>query len=95
MLSISGLHMGLVAFLTFFGIRFLLSLIPLLSLRFDTKKISALFSLLSITFYLFISGGEIPAKRAFFMVFLAILALLSGRKALSLRVIMFIAFSFY
>lgn len=92
MLSISGLHMGLVAFLAFFSIRFLLSLIPLLSLRFDTKMIASIFSLLSITFYLFISGGEIPARRAFFMAFLAILALILARKALSLRVIMFIAF---
>ena len=62
-LSISGLHMSMLAGLMFFFIRLLMALIPPLTLRCDSKKVSAVFALLISVVYLLISGAAIPAQR--------------------------------
>ena len=45
-LSISGLHMSMLAGLMFFLIRLVLVFVPAISLRYDTKKIAAVFAII-------------------------------------------------
>ncbi|MDD4556789.1 MAG: ComEC/Rec2 family competence protein [Alphaproteobacteria bacterium] len=86
-LSISGVHMTMIAGLTFFFVRFLIALIPFFALRVDGKKVSAILALLMSFIYLLISGMEIPAQRAFFMTTIVLLGVLLDRNAISLRVL--------
>lgn len=91
-LSISGLHMSMLAGLMFFLIRFVLALFPSVALRFDTKKIAAVFALVISTVYLFISGQAVPAQRAFIMTFVVLLGVLADRRAISVQTIALAAF---
>ncbi len=84
-LSISGLHMSMIAGLMFFLVRFALVLIPPISLRCDTKKIAAVLAFLMSAFYLLISGAEIPAERAFIMTSIVLLGVLVSRRAISMQ----------
>ena len=86
-LSISGLHMSMLAGLMFFLVRFVLALIPPLSLRYDSKKVAAVFAIFMSAVYLVISGAEIPSQRAFIMTFIVLLGVLFSRKAISMRMI--------
>lgn len=87
LLSISGVHMSLLAGVVFFLVRRLLALVPAIALRFDTKKIAALAGLAVTSFYLLISGMSVPAVRSFLMIGVVMLAILLDRTALSLRTI--------
>lgn len=86
-LSISGLHMTMIAGLMFFLVRLIIAFIPPIALRYDSKKIAAVFAILISIFYLFISGMQIPAQRAFIMNFIVVLGIFLGRKAISMRTI--------
>ncbi len=86
-LSISGLHMSMIAGLMFFLIRFLMALIPPLALSFDSKKVSAWFAIFISLVYLFISGMAVPAQRAFIMTFIVLLGVLFDRRAISMQTI--------
>ncbi|MBR1604805.1 MAG: ComEC/Rec2 family competence protein [Alphaproteobacteria bacterium] len=86
-LAISGLHMGMIAGLTFFIIRWLLASIPSIALRYNTKKLAAVVAIIMSFIYLIISGGQISAQRAFIMTFLILLGVLCGRQAISMRMI--------
>lgn len=90
-LSISGLHMGMIAGLMFLLIRRGLTYIPALALKHDTKKIAAAVAIVMSLIYLIISGGQISAQRAFIMTALVLLGVLVGRKAISMRMIAFAA----
>ena len=91
-LSISGVHMSMLAGLMFFFVRLLLALVPKISLNYDTKKIAAFSSLLLSAFYLLISGAEVPTQRAFLMTMVVLLGVLFDRRAISVRTICFAAF---
>ena len=86
-LSISGLHMSMLAGLMFFLVRLVLAFIPPLSLRYDSKKVAAVFAIFMSAVYLVISGAEIPSQRAFIMTFIVLLGVLFSRKAISMRMI--------
>lgn len=86
-LSISGLHMSMITGLMFFFIRFIVVFIPYLSLRFDSKKIAAVFAIVVSFIYLLISGMQIPAQRAFIMTTIVLIGVLFDRIAISMRVI--------
>ena len=86
-LSISGLHMTMLAGLMFFLIRLIIAFIPPLALRYDSKKISAVAAILLSFFYLLISGAEIPTQRAFIMTLIVLVGVLIGRKAISMKTI--------
>lgn len=86
-LSISGLHMSMLAGLMFFFIRFILAFMPFVALRIDTKKIAAIFAIIISFIYLFISGQAIPAQRAFIMTFVVLLGVLVDRRAISMQTI--------
>lgn len=60
LLAISGLHMGLVAGLLFFGVRAGLAVCPRLALRHPIKKWAACFAGLGGFVYLCLVGGAIP-----------------------------------
>lgn len=87
LLSISGVHMSLLAAVVFAMARRLLALWPYVALRFDTKKIAAAVGLGATAFYLSISGASVPAVRAFMMVAVVLIAVLLDRRALSLRTV--------
>ena len=87
LLAISGLHIGLVAGLLFFAVRFVLSAVEPLALRCSTKKIAAVFAIAGAFGYLLISGGTIPTQRAFLMVAITLLAVLIDRNAISMRLV--------
>lgn len=91
-LSISGLHMSMIAAISFFALRLLLAIIPNVALKYDCKKISALFAIFMSFIYLLISGMEIPAQRAFIMTFVVLLGVLFSRNAISMRMLGFAAF---
>lgn len=91
-LSISGLHMSMLAGLMFFLIRFILALVPTIALRIDTKKIAAVFAIIISLVYLFISGMAVPAQRAFIMTFVVLLGILTDRRAISMQTIALAAF---
>ena len=95
-LSISGLHMTMIAGLMFFFVRLFMAFIPPLALRYDSKKPAAIMAILISIFYLFISGAQVPAQRAFIMNLIVVLGIFIGRKAISMRTIswaaMFILF---
>lgn len=86
-LSISGMHMSLVAAFLFGGIRLILALVPPLALTLPIKKIAAALSMLGTGAYFVVSGMDVPAERSMIMVAVSLFAVLIDRRALSLRVI--------
>lgn len=86
-LSISGLHMSMLAGLMFFLVRFVMALIPGLALRRDSKKPAAVLALFMSVVYLLISGAQIPTQRAFIMTFIVLLGVLFARRAISMKTI--------
>ena len=90
-LSVSGLHLGTIACLVFFVIRFLLALFPIIALRWNIKKIAAVFAILFSALYLVISGMATPAERAFIMTTVVFIGILFDREAISMRMVSFAA----
>ncbi len=86
LLSIAGLHLGLVGAFVFFAVRGTLALIPTIALRFPIKKIAAGVTLVVLTCYLLISGAAIPTERAFVMNGIVFAAIIIDRLRISMRV---------
>jgi competence protein ComEC len=87
LLAISGLHIGLVAGLLFFAVRFGLALHERIALRAPTKKIAALAALAGAAAYLLISGGTVPTQRAFLMLALVMVAICIDRQPISMNMV--------
>ena len=85
LLAISGLHLSVVAGFAFLSLRFILSLITPLALRFAIKKWAAFGALSAVSFYWLICGGSIPATRALIMSSLILGAVMVDRRAITLR----------
>lgn len=90
-LSISGLHLALVAGLAMVGLRGALALVERLAVSWPLKKIAAGFALGVSAFYVGLSGGDVATWRSFIMLAVAIGAILIDRPALTLRSIAFAA----
>lgn len=90
-LSVSGLHIALVAGIVFFTLRALLALVPWIALSWPIKKIAALFALAAALFYTFMCAAPVPAVRAMVMSGVMLIAVLFDRRALSMRLIAFAA----
>src|SRR5579883_369091 len=86
LLSIAGLHLGLVGAFVFFVVRGALALVPAIALRLPIKKIAAGAALIVLACYLLISGAAIPTERAFVMNGLAFAAIIIDRLRISMRV---------
>lgn len=87
LLAISGLHMGLVAGCVFFFIRLLLSLHPVIALRWPTRRLAAAGAILFATAYLLVSGATVPTQRAYVMTLVVLIGVVIGRRAISMRLI--------
>ncbi|MEM9736035.1 MAG: ComEC/Rec2 family competence protein, partial [Pseudomonadota bacterium] len=85
LLAISGLHMGILTGLIFFGLRTGMALLPVFALNLPSKKIAAVVALAAGLGYQAFSGGTIATQRAFIMVAVALTAVLLDRPALTLR----------
>lgn len=86
-LSVSGMHLSLVAAIFFFSTRFLLNCSFNLALRLHCKKIAAFVSLLGSFAYLLISGMEVAAIRSFIMTSMIIIAIIIDRTSTPMRAI--------
>ncbi len=91
-LSISGLHMVVMAGAVFFSVRLLLALIPALALRFDIRKWAALAGIAGALAYLAISGGAFATVRSAITILIMFGAILIGRPAIALRNVAIAAF---
>ncbi|MFO1059606.1 MAG: ComEC/Rec2 family competence protein [Dongiaceae bacterium] len=87
LLSISGLHMAIVAGFVFVGLRGLLALVPRLALHHPIKKWAALAALAAAFVYLLLAGGGVPPQRSFLMTAMVLLAVLAERNPLSMRLV--------
>ncbi len=85
LLAIAGLHVGIVMGLVFGAFRFGLALWERAALRWNTKAIAALASLAAGGGYMLLTGAHVPIMRSFAMACLVTLAVLTGRRAISLR----------
>jgi competence protein ComEC len=77
-LSISGLHMAIMAGTVFWLVRAVLALVPALALRYPIKKWAA-------TFYLALSGAAVPTVRSWIMMSIVLVAVMLDRPALTMR----------
>lgn len=87
LLAISGLHMGLLTAFVFAALRYGLALVPMVNLRWPTKKLAAGGALLAGAGYLALSGGNVATERAFIMVAVMLVAVLFDKRALTLRAV--------
>lgn len=85
LLAIAGLHMGIVMGFVFWAARLLLSLAEWPALHLPVHALAALAALAFGAFYMLITGAHVPIERSFVMASLITLALLLGRRAVSLR----------
>ncbi len=85
LMAIAGLHMAAVSGITFFAFRALFARIPALALRVSPKRLAALAGLAVVAIYLALSGAHPPARRAAITAASAFIAMLLGRRAVSLH----------
>lgn len=83
--SISGMHMGLLVAFVFGLVRTVVALVPPLALRVNGKKLAALAALPVAGFYLALAGRDVATERAFIMVVVMLGAVLLDRRAVTLR----------
>ena len=91
-LSVSGFHIGLIAFFVFCFVRFLLNLIFSQLSGILIKRIAVLTAAGVCLFYVFLSGAQAPAVRSYLMVCAVMLAVLFDKRAISIRNLFFAAF---
>lgn len=91
MLAISGLHIGVFAGTVFFVIRFFLSTSEVVSLRYSSKKIAAVFAIFGAVFYMLLAGMTVPTQRAVLMSSIVFMAIIFDRSPISLRLVAFSA----
>ena len=84
-LSISGLHLTLVAGGAYFVLRLLLSLSQGLARRVSIKFLAATGGIVAALAYFSISGGNVAALRSTIMIILVFGAVIFGRRALTMR----------
>ena len=84
LLSISGLHIGLVAGILFVTLRRALCLVPTVALNYPIKKWGAIAAFAGTLFYVLLAGAPVPAVRSFIMTSMFLLAVIIDRTAISL-----------
>jgi competence protein ComEC len=87
LLSISGLHLSLVAGFVFAIVRGGLALIEPVALRFPIKKWAAFAAIAATALYLGLSGASVPTQRAFLMTTIALVAVVLDRSPFSMRLV--------
>ena len=84
-LSISGLHMAVMAGAVFYLVRLILAAFPSLALAYPIKKWSAAAAMVGTLAYLMISGSSFATVRSAIMIAIMFLAVILDRPALALR----------
>src|SRR5690606_6701524 len=84
-LSVSGLHLTVVAGGIFAALRLMLSLFTGLGRFVSVKRVAAAGGILAALLYFAISGGNVAALRATIMIVLVFGAVIVGRRALTMR----------
>lgn len=84
-LSISGLHLTLVAGGVFVALRMALAMSEGLARRVPVKRLAAAGGIIAALLYFSISGGSVAAVRATIMIILVLGAVVAGRRALTMR----------
>jgi competence protein ComEC len=84
-LSISGLHMVIMAGSVFVSVRLFLALLPGIAQRYATKKWAAAAALAGAAGYLMISAPSLATLRAFLMIAIMFVAVMLDRQALAMR----------
>jgi competence protein ComEC len=84
-LSISGLHMVIMAGTVFWLVRAFLALVPALALTFPIRKWAAAAAMAAARGYLALSGAAVPTVRSWAMMSIVLLAVLLDRPALTMR----------
>ena len=84
-LSVSGLHLTIVAGGVFAALRLLLSMSEGIARRVSVKRLAAGAGIISALLYFAISGGNVAALRATVMIILVFGAVIFGRRALTMR----------
>ena len=87
LVSISGLHVALVGLLCGGGLGAAWRRVPALALRLPAQKAQALAALAGASAYALLAGMGIPVLRAWLMLAVVVLAMLSGRAAAPSRVL--------
>lgn len=87
LLSVSGLHVSLVATIVFLAIRQTLALIPRIALRYPIKKWAAVGAFVAITLYMLFVAPGTPTQRSWLMTSVVLFAILIDRSALSMRLV--------
>jgi competence protein ComEC len=87
LMAISGLHVGMVAGMVFFGLQRLFALWPWLVLTYPARKGAALAALLLTVGYALLAGMSIPTTRALIMVAALLLAVMLDRLRSSLHIL--------
>lgn len=85
LVSISGLHMSLLAAAIFAIMRYGLAIIPWCALHWQLKKIAAVAALIGGAAYLVISGMDVATQRSYVMTAVVLTAVLLDRPALTMR----------
>ncbi len=80
LLAISGLHIGIITFVSCVFFMAFLKLYNRVLLYVDAWKLSVILSVIPVLFYCFIAGFQVPTLRAFIMVLSYMAALLLGRR---------------
>ena len=84
-ISISGLHMALVAGTLMVSLRAGFALAPSFAMRRPVKKYATAVALAATAFYLALSGGDVAAQRSFIMLAVMLAAVIFDRAALTMR----------
>lgn len=92
LLTISGLHVAVVAAGAGYLVRMLAAFVPWLALRLSPMRVGAICGGLAAVFYVLLAGAEVPAVRSAIAVWVVIAAMLLGRDVVSLRLLAFAAF---
>lgn len=87
LISISGVHVSLLAGIVFFTVRFLLALSMRLALSWPIKKIAAFVALLAILFYMAVIGLSAPTVRSVLTTGIVLIAVMLDREAITLRLV--------
>ncbi|MBN2126672.1 MAG: DNA internalization-related competence protein ComEC/Rec2 [Deltaproteobacteria bacterium] len=79
-LAVSGLHVGLVAWLIFFALKGLLALSYRLTLRIDIRKTAAILTCPAVILYALLAGFHVSTQRAMVMVLAYLFSMVLGRE---------------
>jgi competence protein ComEC len=79
-LSVSGLHVALVAGFSFALIKWILSLCYTLALRTDLRKTAALLTCVPVVAYACLAGFQVPSQRSMMMVLAFLFSMILGRE---------------